>query len=171
MITFQFDQCLNSKRFARDCQAEHLCETLRLPAALADAKDPDLLRTLMARENPLVTFDRALPRDHAPCIPERNPGIIVLTNFPAPQTMTIRIAQHILKRFKLAFPQWHEVSWMNSIVEITTINVEVWHVDQAKLIRNAYLGFDSADWQTQLQDLLRLNSQGTEPGTTSPARE
>jgi hypothetical protein len=43
MITFQLDQCLNSRRFARDCAAESLCKTLRLPPMLVDVKDP-LLR-------------------------------------------------------------------------------------------------------------------------------
>ena len=159
MITFQLDQWLNSKRFARDCAAEALCQTLRLPPTLVDVKDPDLLRTLMAGVNPLVTFDRALPREHTSSIPRHHPGIIALSNFPAPQTMTIRIAQQVLKRFKTAFPDWHEVSWTNSVAEITTISVELWHVDQAQLVRDAYLAFDSVDWQTKLRELLQQNSQ------------
>ena len=159
MITFQLDQCLDSKRFARDCLAEGLCRTLRLPPALHDVKDPDLLATLMTEANPLVTFDRALPREHTSSIPEYHPGIIVLSNFPAPQTMTIRIAQQILRRFKLALPLWHQLSWNNSIVEITTIGMEVWHAQSVHLVRDAYLAFDLDDWQAKLSEALQQNAQ------------
>ena len=34
MTTFPLDQCLDSKRFAHDCDDEGLCHTLRLPPTL-----------------------------------------------------------------------------------------------------------------------------------------
>lgn len=159
MTTFQLDQCLDSKRLVRDCAAEGRCLTLRLPRPLHDVEDPELLQTLMAAPNPLATFDRALPRDHTAFIPDRHPGLLVISNFPAPQTLTVRIAQQVIKRFKAAFPDWDQVSWSNSVVEITTLGVEVWHVQQAHLIRDDYFSFDAADWQTRLRDLLQRNGQ------------
>ena len=112
----------------------------------------------MVAPNPLVTFDRALPHEHTASVPSQHPGIIVLSNYPAPQTMTVRIAQRILGRFKAVFPQWHLVPWTNSVVEVTTISVEVWHADGDRLIRDAYLAFDSADWQAQLTSMLHQSS-------------
>jgi hypothetical protein len=159
MTTFQLDQCLDSKRFARDCAAEGLCQTARLPPALRDADDPEILRALMGAPCPLVTFDRALPHDHAASIPSQHPGIIVISNYPAPQTMTVRIAQRILGRLKAAFPPWHRVAWTNSVVEVTTIGIEVWHVDGRRLARDIYLAFDSADWQSQLTRVLEQNAR------------
>jgi hypothetical protein len=159
MTTFQLDQCLDSKRFVRDCAAEGRCETVRLPRSLHDAVDPELLQKLMATPNPLVTFDRPLPRDHTAFIPERHPGLLVISNFPAPQTMTIRIAQRVLKRFKAEFSDWDQMSWSNSVVEITSLGVEVWHVEQGHLIRDDYFSFDSADWQARLRNLLHDNAE------------
>jgi hypothetical protein len=159
MTTFQLDQCLNSKRFATDCAAEGKCGTTRLPRSLHDVQDPELLQALMATPNPLVTFDRALPRDHTPFVPDRHPGLLVVSNFPAPQTMTIRIAQQVLRSFKAALPDWDQLVWRNSVVEITSIGVESWHVEQGRLVRDGYFSFDSPGWQTQLRDILQLNAQ------------
>lgn len=159
MIAFQLDQCLDSKRFARDCAVEALCQTLRLPSSLRDAKDPVLVSALLSGSNPLVTFDRALPRDHTAAIPAHHPGIVIVSNYPAPQTMTVRIAQNVLKQFKTAFAMWHQVSLRNSVAEITSVGIEVWHVEQAKLVRDKYLTFDADGWQTRLVEVLQLNSQ------------
>jgi hypothetical protein len=163
-MPFQLDQCLDSKRFVRDCAAEGRDQPLRLPSDLRDAEDPQLLRSLMANQNPLVTFDRALPHLHTAFIPGGHPGIIILSNYPQPQTMTIRIAQRLLSRLKSAFSAWDRVSWANSVVEFTTIGAEVWHVDQGRLARDAYLAFDAEDWPGQLSNVLSQNAQlGRQP--------
>lgn len=158
MTSFQLDQCLDSRRFVRDCAAEGLCGVLRLPADLRGVEDPELLESLMTRENPLLTFDRALPHDHTGSIPRRYPGILIVSNYPEPQTMTVKIAQRILSRFKRSLFNWHEVDWSNSVVEITTIGTEIWHVHQSQLIRDEYFAFDSPDWTKKLLDILSRNA-------------
>jgi hypothetical protein len=168
MTTFQLDQCLDSKRFARDCAAQGLCQTARLSPSLRDADDPELLRALMVSPRPLVTFDRTLPHEHTASIPAQHPGIIVISNYPAPQTMTVRIAQRVLGRFKAAFHEWHIAAWSNSVVEVSTIGVEVWHVDGQRLVRDTYLGFDSADWQSRLTSVLQRNSRLDPAGGADP---
>ena len=132
MRTFQLDQCLDSKRFARECTAQGLCRTARLPPSLRDADDPELLEALMVAQNPLVTFDRALPCDHIASIPAQHPGILV-------------------------------------IIEITTSDVEVWHVDVHRLVRDTYLGFDSTDWQSRLTSVLQRNSQLDSASSPAPS--
>ena len=159
MTTFQLDQCLDSKRFAHDCAAEGLCHTLRLPPALRNAADPVLLAALMTGSHPQVTFDRALPEEHSQFIPESHPGILIVCNYPAPQTMTVRIAQRLLTRFKRAVPNWHEVVWRNSIVELTSVGVEVWHVADKQLVHDGYYSLDTPDWPTSLFTLLTQNAQ------------
>ena len=159
MTTFQLDQCLDSKRFAHDCVAEGLCRTLRLPSSLRNAADPDLLAALMTGSHPLVTFDRALPEEHSQFIPESHPGILIVSNSPAPQTMTVCIAQRVLSRFKIAVPNWHEAVWQNSIVELTSVSVEVWHVADKQLVHDGYYAFDTPDWPTLLFTVLTQNAQ------------
>ena len=73
--------------------------------------------------------------------------------------MTVGIALQGLRRFKSTFPDWHQVPWRNSVVETTTIGVEVWHVASGRLVRNAYLAFDSADWQIRLIGTLEKNAR------------
>ena len=73
--------------------------------------------------------------------------------------MTISIAQRVLQRFKVTFPDWHRISWANSVVEITTLGVEVWHVVRGRLVQDAYVGFDTADWPSRLLNILEENSQ------------
>jgi len=82
--------------------------------------------------------------------------------------LTVRIAQRILSRFKAAFPEWHLAAWTNSVVEVTTIGVEVWHVDGHRLVRDTYLGFDSADWQNRLTSVLKRNSRSRSAGSAEP---
>ena len=159
MTTFQLDQCLDSKRFARDCADEGRCRTLRLPPSLRNAEDPELLTALMTGFNPLVTFDRELPHEHAQFIPASHPGIVIVSNDPSPQTMTVRIAQRVLARFKAALPDWHESIWKNSVVEITSDAIEVWHVEGTRLIPDGYFAFDHTDWPTVLRTLLDRNAQ------------
>jgi hypothetical protein len=122
----------------------------------------------MVAPSPLVTFDRALPHEHTASIPALHPGIIVISNYPAPQTMTVRIAQRILARFKVALPEWHSVAWTNSVVEVTSIGVELWHIDGPRLVQDTYLAFDSADWQNRLMSALQRNSRLHSPRLTEP---
>ena len=112
----------------------------------------------MAAENPLITFDRALPHDHTASIPQRHPGILIVSNYPEPQTMTVKIAQRVLSRFKNSFPKWHEVEWSNSVAELTTIGVEVWHVVGSQLARDEYLAFDTPDWVDKLIHVVLQNA-------------
>lgn len=131
---------------------------LRLPAHLRDAEDPELLQSLMAAANPLLTFDRALPHDHTVSIPSTHPGILIVSNYPEPQTMTVKIAQRIMRRFKNSFVRWHDVDWSNSVVEITTIGVETWHLHGLQLVRDEYLTYDSLDWAEKLFEIILQNA-------------
>ena len=159
MTTFQLDQCLDSKRFAQECAADGVCGTLRLPPSLRNAADPELLTALMASSHPLVTFDRSLPHEHTRFIPESHPGILIVSNFPAPQTMTIRIAQRVLSRFKREAPNWHEAVWRNSIVELTSLGVELSHVADNRLVPDGYYSFDTLNWSTSFFAVLTQNAR------------
>ena len=77
--------------------------------------------------------------------------------------VAVRIAQRVLARFKAAFPQWHLVAWTNSVVEITTIGVEVWPAQGNRLVRDTYLAFDSDDWQTRRMSALEQNARRGSP--------
>ena len=90
----------------------------------------------------------------------------VLRNTEDPEllrTLTVSIAQKVLRRFKAGFAEWHRVAWRNSVVEVTSIGVQVWHVESGKLVRNEYLAFDPPGWQERLIAALEENSRRALP--------
>jgi hypothetical protein len=160
MITFQFDQCFNDKKVIKTCADEGLAGALRFPREWWDKPDPDLLADVMMSPNPLVTLDRALPREHAAHVPARHPGIVIVNYSRAiPRTITTKEAGKILNHFKQRVTNWHHRAVRNSIVEITEMSAEVWHVEDGELVRDGYLEFhDASDWAAQLIQLLTQNA-------------
>jgi len=107
----------------------------------------------------LVTLDRRLPREHTAYIPEANPGIVVVTNYPKKYpTMTSAIATRILGNLKASLPTWSDAPLNNSILEITAEGVEVCHVHDRRLVRDGYFSFTDPDCQGKLQEKLRENA-------------
>jgi hypothetical protein len=167
MTTFQFDECSDDLEVIEACNAEHLAEARRLDPDLVEKKDPEILRVLMQRSTPLVTIDRALPAKHCDCIPDQNPGIIVVAysryidrSRETLRTMTTRAAGRILRQFKQRVPEWHKLEVRNSIVEITNKAVEVSHVEQGRLKFDAYLDYEGdPDLQPSLIRALQQNLQ------------
>src|SRR5947199_5149814 len=111
MTTFQLDQNIDDAKVVDACKAEGHGAANRLPVALRDAEDPQLLAVIMAGNSPLVTLDRKLAWEHSAHIPDEHPGIVVVTNYPKKfPTMTSRIALRLLAALKKRFPTWHECS-------------------------------------------------------------
>ncbi len=115
----------------------------------------------MKRPTPMITIDRALPNQHSDCIPEQNPGIVVIAysryidrSREALKTMTTRAASRILRQFKQRVPEWHKLEVRNSIVEITNKGIEIWHVEGSRLKFDTYLDYESADYESD-EDLQR----------------
>ncbi len=160
MITFQFDQCLNDKKLARDCTAEGLATAWCFPRRLMDEEDPVVLGDLLAKPNPLVTLDLRMAGDHSISIPEPYPGIVAISNGRGnPRTMTTSAARKVLVQFKKRFPDWHRTTLHNSIVEISPAGVEIWHVEKGRLVHDEYIPFDDSDWTTRFKRLIRLNAE------------
>ena len=169
MNTFQFDKCLNSRRVVKACNDEGLVCARRLDWHLNDAEDPELLAAYMSGQNPLITTDRALPGEHSECIPDRNPGIIVVAfsrsidkSRETLKTMTADAAAKILHKFKQAFPDWHKVSVCDCIIEITDKDIEVLCVENGVLRSELCLDYAKiSDWAVQL--LSHLDGKSASP--------
>ena len=139
MITFQFDQCLNDKKL-RTIARIRAVRRLALPQETDRRVDPVVLNDLLAKPNPLVTFDLRMAKDRTTDVPERNPGLVAISNGRQnSRTMTTPIARKILQKFKGLFPQWHQSPLNNSIIKISPESVEVWHVAAGRLVQDGYL--------------------------------
>jgi hypothetical protein len=159
MSTFQLDQNIDDRRVVEACSAEGHGEALRLPSALRDLEDPALLAVVMAGNSPLVTLDRCLPRDHSPHIPDANPGIVVVTNYPRRhQTMTSTLALRILAALKGRIPSWHEAPLNNSVLEVTAEGVGVSHVQRGIFVFDGYYEYSDPGWLGNLQAALQVNA-------------
>ena len=159
MSTFQLDQNIDDSRVVQACSAEGHGEAVRLPPSLRNALDPELLSVVMVGPCPLVTLDRSLPREHAAHIPDRNPGMVVVTNYPKRfQTMTSRIALRVLANLKCSFPAWYDCPLANSILEVTGEGVAVGHVLRGVYITDGYFEFTADTWPAALQTVLQQNA-------------
>lgn len=119
MIGYQMDECLNSKRLVQACLEEGLVNVRRCPRRLKQHDDPEVLRNVLPSEWSLVTTDRAIHVEHGRFFPSEHSGILIVATSDSSRTLTIKNVVSILQRFKAAFPDWHEVSLRNSVVEIT----------------------------------------------------
>jgi hypothetical protein len=95
--SFQLDQNSNHKRLAEKCNAEGKCFVQRLPNELKDKEDPVVLAAVLANNSTLLTMDFNIVADNGSCIPQCNPGIIVVKARPN----TAELMTRILARFTL----------------------------------------------------------------------
>jgi hypothetical protein len=159
MMTFQLDECLSAKKLISACHAQGQVTVRAMPRRMKGSADPQILDTVMAGSNPLLTVDAAIAEDHVAHIPDFHPGIVMVVNAPSvPQTMTVSIARRILAAFKQSFSDWHMISLRNSVVQVSQEGVEVSQVIGGALQRSAYLPFSASDWKSQLQALLGANA-------------
>lgn len=115
MITYQFDECFDDPDVIDECNADGLAVVLRIDDPLRSQLDPIVLSDLMYRQTPMVTIDDKLPRKHSACIPDTNPGIIIvgysryIDRRKEPlKTLTTTMAGRILRDFKSRCPNWHQ---------------------------------------------------------------
>jgi hypothetical protein len=164
MTTFQLDQNISDARVVAACRADGHGDALALPPELRDVLDPELLAVVLAGSSPLMTLDRHLPPDHSAHIPDLNPGIIVVTNYPDRwRTMTSRLALRVLAKLKACFPDWHQCRLNNSILEITAEGVAVGHVEQGKFASGDYYEFTDETWPAPLRAALERNASRGPP--------
>ena len=161
MLVFRLDECINSRALASGCNDAGIARVRRFPAALRGqgVKDPEVLERLLGGDEILLTTDWALIDEHSRCIPDDNPGIVVVNNTPAEvRTLTQRLVTQILGEFKSGMPEWGGLSVRNSVVRITQECVEVLHVESGRVVRDAYLPFIEGGWAARLSEVLGRNA-------------
>lgn len=119
-----------------------------------------MLEDLMSKEAPLVTFDRAIAREHAKSIPHDHPGIIIVSNPNSPQTMTVAAARRIMANFKFSCTTWKAINWQNSIVEITEDAITVSRITNGNLLEVEYVRYSDENWEAVLGQALATNVTG-----------
>ena len=168
MTTFLLDQNVNKKSLAETCNREGFAHVRRFPSEwkmqAGGFKDPDLLQKVMVGNQPLLTNDRNIAREHATIIPPINPGIIIVGFCKGTiKPLGKGDIERILRQFKQSFPQWHVTTWNNSIVEITQKHAEVWHVETGDLRSDDYISFDELNWSGRLAGVLEKNAARRPP--------
>jgi hypothetical protein len=159
MIAFQVDENFRDKEFAKACRAQGMADVTCFPPEMRGADDEDVLHHFMALDKPLLTNDINIAADHEPSVPARHPGIIIVCySDQNPRTATMAGLRKIISDFKKSFPKWHNSTCSNSILQITELDVIVWHMHDGSLRKDSYIPFSKSGWQEELELLLIENS-------------
>jgi hypothetical protein len=164
VINFQLDECISAGKLLSHCRRQNACVPFPFPKILKgkSVKDPEVLGKYMPLDRVLVTVDLSIVEKHGGHIPEANPGLIMLGPSPdSPYTTTVRLTMKMLAKLKAAFPDWHNVSWRNSIVRLTESSIEVGHMTTSGYVYDLNANLDDPNgWQDTLAELLRRNASG-----------
>lgn len=159
---FQFDECSDCKSFIKRCNKEGLAVAKRFGKKhrRKGLKDPEMLAIYLALGGVIVTFDNNIIDEHVEDIPEHNPGFIIIEHSSeVPYTLTQASAEKIVARFKSTVPDWHQVSWANSIVRITEKSVFIFRKIGTDVTRNCYVELVETTCESQIRDHLMQNAQ------------
>ncbi len=159
MKAVQLDKNTNDRRLAERCNQEGLASCVRLPRRLSEADDNVLLAFCIQTQRLLLTFDRKIAVDHVGALVAGFPGILILAlEDNARHTITTRSAVGLLGAFKTDFPGWHDVSWLNSVVELQPRFVSVWRIEEGDLLKTGLFDRERTGWQEALLPILARNS-------------
>ncbi|HJT36506.1 MAG TPA: hypothetical protein VJ783_31070 [Pirellulales bacterium] len=142
------------------CEAEGKVAVDIFPRRLRSkaVKDLEVVERFLASQSTLVTTDHRLPLKQAQHIPDHHPGIIVVRN-NGPHTQRERDIVEVLALFKACVPQWEQLTWLNSIVELYQDRAEVYSIKAGKPTRPVVAQFGDSDFLTLLSDALTANLQ------------
>jgi hypothetical protein len=157
MIIFQLDKCTNSKKLWKLCNEQSLCQVERLPRDLLDENDDRILKLSLDGNRPLVTVDHTIHYDNTQSMTQRHPGIVIIHSAKRATLVEAEILD-ILAKFKSSFPSWHITPMHNSVIQITQLDINVWHKADSGLIHDAYIERSTEGWQDQLAAFLSKNA-------------
>ena len=157
MTVYQLDECINSKRFASDCEANAAVRVWRYPNSLRGrgASDAEMLATLLQKGNPILTTDLRLLSEWSDQIPDVHPGIVVVGHTPLQERFVRRVLAHV----KSGIPGWASIPISNSILTISEVGVEVHRVHAGVTMRIGRVEFNDSTWSHTLLALLRANQE------------
>lgn len=162
MKIFQLDECINSGMLADACNARGQCVAHRFPRRLKNhaVKDPDVLTEFFGAGKTIVTNDGEMLQTHVDDIPERHPGLIIVTHSPGfKREMTDAASAAILLEFKKQVPNWFEIPCDNSVVVLTEKSVRVLHKGGAALVTDLYAEYHAHADIARVEQALRANSE------------
>ena len=160
MTIFQFDECSTYLKYIAQCNKNPVGTTKakRHKKKHQGLLDPDVLAIHMGGNSVFVTFDGRMVNEHGAHIPTLNPGIIIIGHSPSYSfTMTHVFACKILEDFKVSFPDWHTISWRNSIVRMTEISIEVGYNTASGFVSQFHELFRENGWQDAFKVFLAQN--------------
>lgn len=166
MKTFQLDASNEDKKIFSFCHNDKGIKTYRLPKQFKSSEgfkpgidDISLLKYCKINEYILVTIDKKIATEHEKNLFDKHPGFVIV-GFAPPitKTLTRKDFLSILGYFKINFAKWKTINNNNSIIEITQVYVNVYHVNKGKLLQDVHLKFENNQWIRMLENVLKVNS-------------
>jgi hypothetical protein len=152
VTTFQLDESFDMRKFAKRCSTEGRCKMERFPPNLRGKKDFEWLPILLANDAPILTtdFGIAIHADNRQAIPSRNSGIIVVKPKIPESGFGSKRAIPLIDKFKLAFPEWSNLNWSDTYVEITDVDVYVRSFVDPHQKSGETVSYDNEDFTVRL---------------------
>jgi hypothetical protein len=168
MKSVQLDKNSGAKSFCKRCNEQGLVRCYLLPENVRDKDDADVARFAIQHENLTLTFDRTFCVSAAAELAGRNPGLLLLReDDDSIRQMNTKTAPTVLRHFKQAFPDWYQVPWKNSFVELTPTRIHVYRTLTHPPVEVGCLERNQDGWQTMLRQLLEDNERAMQLGADS----
>jgi hypothetical protein len=153
---FQFDESIDDKNLAAKCTAGGECVVLRYPPHRKGQKDREMLPKLLEPSFPLVTLDRRIVDDNVESITNNNGGIIVVKLERPVKTITISIADKIIKGFKHRFKSWSNTDWSRIYLELTETDIYISPLtENPDITKGTPLRYDDPKFVEKVHDVLQ----------------
>ena len=160
----QLDKNTGDKRLRDACQLEGIVGCELLPRSVRDETDDVVLEYIIREQFVTFTFDRSIHQMWGHILAGRNPGLIILrADDDSIRQINTKTAAPELRRFKREFPQWNQVSYQHSVVEITPTLVFVYQTWNATPQQTWWSKRSQAGWPAELANQLLVNAAGPLP--------
>jgi len=171
MTKIQLDECIDCKRLAKACVKQNLVAIVRFPPELKTKvarenrlnRDELVLPRFLREGSTVLTTDYPIDSDNATFIPEKHPGIIIISNAHPTPSVKFSDIEKTIDQFKVNVPNWHLLSWDNSITEISLEWVDVRYVERGHVKELQRLFFTDQSWPAKLATTLTSNAQRNPP--------
>ena len=167
------DKDSGSNKLKDACNTQGIVKCFLLPILMRDsASDAEVAEFAIRKEDLIVTFDKAFCRDAASVLAGRSPGLLLLrTDDDSVARISRKVATALLSKFKDEFPEWANVPWKNSFIELMPRYAVVHHtLDKEPACLEWLDRKNDNEWQKKLKEYLESNAAGPKGSPSSKER-
>jgi hypothetical protein len=137
----------------------------RYPRELRGRKDHEMMPVILTGDRTLLTTDRKMVEDHTDCIPDSNPGVVLVKTINSKRPLTSATVSRIIDNFKSRFPSWASTDLRNTYLEMDETGVYISRLHKEYFSSSVFVDINDAEFATRLVDDILL-TKGSDPSDT-----